>query len=222
MRLPSQDQRYEAALAGLADQLGQALVLAEGMVQEALASVLERDTERGRRVLEADARMDALEIDVQRRVLEVLALHRPVATDLRTVVTTTRAITDLERVGDLAVAVARVGLVLSPEVGLQPGERLKEMGQEVTEGLTELREGWHRDDVTVLGRVREAKDRVEELQAQALSGRLQDLETHPDQAPRVLSLIELSTALRRIVDHVENLAEQLVYRVEGHDVRHSS
>lgn len=221
MRIRSPDVRYEAALDDLADQLGQALVLAESMVQEALASVLDRDTERGRRVLDDDARMDALEVEVDRRVLEVLALHRPVATDLRVVVTTSRAMTDLERIGDLAGAIARVGLELSPHVGLQPGEVLKEMGQEVAEGLTELREGWHRDDVTVLGRVREVKARIAELHKQAVTARLQDLEVHPDQAYRVLALNQLAAALERIGDHLENLAEQTVYRVEGRDVRHS-
>jgi len=221
VRLRSPDARYEAALDGLADQLGQALVLAESMVQEALASVFERDTERGRRVLDDDARMDALEVEIDRRVLAVLALHRPVATDLRWVVTTSRAMTDLERIGDLAGAIARVGLELSPHVGLQPDGVMRELGQEVTEGLTELREGWHRDDVTVLGRVREAKDRVGELTEQARSSRLRDLAAYPDQAHRILALAELAAALARIAEHLENLAEQTVYRVEGRDLRHS-
>jgi phosphate transport system protein len=172
-------------------------------------------------VLDDDSRMDALEVEIDRRVLEVLALHRPVATDLRAVLTTSRAITDLERIGDLAGVIARVSLALSPEVGLQPGPAIKQMGQEVADGLTELREGWHRDDVTVLGRVRESKARVGELQVQVRSGWLQNLKEHPDQAHRVWSITELAAALVRIADHTENLAEQAVYRVEGKDVRHA-
>lgn len=222
MRVHSQDGRFEAALEGLADQLGQALVLAESMVVEAVASVLDRDTERGRRVLEDDARMDAFEVEIDRRVLEVLALYAPVATDLRVVVTSLRASTDLERIGDLAGTLARVGLVLSAQMGLEPGPLFRTLGDEVAEGLAELREGWHRDDVTVLGRLREIKVRVGELRAQATQGWLRELEVHPDQAPRVLALTELAAALARISDHTENLAEQAVYRVEGRDLRHSA
>ena len=220
MRRLSQDARYEAALERLADQLSQAFVLAESMVHEAMASVLERDTERARRVLENDARMDALEVEIDRLVLQILALHRPVATDLRVVVTTGRTITDLERIGDLAVSIARGGLELSPQVGLQPGPELRELGQEVADGLTDLREGWHRDDVTVLGRARKLKGRVRDLKEKAMRAWLRDLDAHPGQAHRILSMTELAAALGRVADHTENLAEQAVYRVEGRDVRH--
>jgi len=214
------DARFEAALEAIADRLDQALVLAESMVQEAMASVVERDVDRARRVLEDDTRMDALEVEIDHLGLHILALHRPVATDLRVVTTSTKAITDLERIGDLAGRIARVSLELSPQPGLQPGPELQEMGREVGDLLTELRESWHRDDVTVLGRVKEINQRFAELKDQAVQRWVVALAEHPTQVARVLSMTELVMALGRIGGHAENLSELIVFRVEGKDVRH--
>ncbi len=220
MKVHPFDARFEAALTDLADRLDQALVLAESMVQEAMRSVVDLDVDRARRVLEDDERMDALEMEIDRLGLQILALHRPVATDLRVVSTTMKAITDLERIGDLAGHIAQVSLDLSPQPGLQPGPELGEMGREAGDLLTELRESWHRDDVTVLGRVKEVNQRLDELQKQLVQRWLVALTDHPTQAARVLAMTEFSMALGRIGGHAENLAELVVFRVEGKDVRH--
>jgi phosphate transport system protein len=199
----------------------QMCVRAESMVRRAVRSVLTRDAELGRSVVETDAELDRLEVEVDRACLRFLALRQPVGRDLRFVTTVMKMVTDLERIGDLAVNIAKRGLELTSGSGLQPSTEIVRMGDVAADMLREAADAFVSDDARIASALRERDGEVDQLNREGVSRWLEAMTAHPSQAERALALTSISRYLERIADHTVNLGEMIVFLVEGRDVRHA-
>lgn len=214
------DHRYHQELNALRVMYLEMLALGESMLQDAMRSILERDPEAGRRVVATDETLDRLEIQADEACLRILALYRPVARDLRLVAAVMKSVTDLERIGDLAVNIARRGFDLHRGPGLEPLAELTVLRDQVLGMLALVHQGFSERDPEVLHTLRARDERVDQLNREVLGQVLLLLASHPDQSRRGLALTSISKALERIADHAVNLGEQLAFMVAGEDVRH--
>lgn len=214
-------QRYQQELDLLAEHHQQMLVMSEGMVRDAMRSIVERDPALGRQVLAMDSDLDRLEVVIDEACMRILALYRPVARDLRLVITLMKSATDLERIGDQAVNIAKRGFDLSRGTGLEPVAELAEMAELIGGMMGAVRESFITRDLGSLGRLAAAEGRVDELNRAVFTLVINAMAVHPDQSRRGLALTSVSKALERVADHAVNLGEQLIYLVRGEDVRHA-
>lgn len=200
----------------------QMCVRAESMVQQAVRSVLDRDPHMARAVVESDRTLDALEIEIDGLCVRCLALQKPVGYELRLVTTVLKMVTDLERVGDLAVNIAERGLDVGAALGLEPGVEIERMGPAVVDMLRLASDAFVAGEVDALDELKMRDRQIDELNRQAFQHWLRMMADHPDQVDRALAYTSISRHLERIADHAVNLAQMVVLLVEGRDVRHNT
>ncbi|MEQ1502686.1 MAG: phosphate signaling complex protein PhoU [Myxococcota bacterium] len=198
----------------------QMCVRAESMVRLATRSVLDRDLSLGRSVVDADRELDRLEVEIDRQCLRYLATRQPVGTELRTITTMMKMVTDLERIGDLSVNLAERGLELSAGTGIEPGLDLPKMAEIAADMVRMAADAFLDGDPDIARQLIERDNEVDELNRLAFDKWLQAMAAYPDQVDRALSLTSMSKYLERIADHACNLGEMVVFLVEGRDMRH--
>ena len=194
--------------------------LAEERVRAALQGLVSRDPAAINKVLNGDEPINQLHIEVDNRCFRLLALHQPMATDLRAVVAAVKINTDLERVGDLAVNIAEAS---NRYIGHAPVKQLIDiplMGDIAQAMLRDALDSFVKRDTDLAHRVLNEDDRLDSLKTQVF----RDLLTHMlrDQATvePSLDLILVSRHLERIGDHATNIAEDVIFMVSALDVRH--
>jgi phosphate transport system protein len=210
----------EAELERIRTLFLQMCVRAESMVRLATRSVLDRDLSLGRSVVVADRELDRLEVEIDKLCLRYLATRQPVGTELRTVTTIMKMVTDLERIGDESVNIAERGLELSAGTGIEPGLDLPQMADIAADMVRMAADAFLEGDPEI-ARELIARDReVDDLNRRSFGKWLQAMAAYPDQAERAVSLTSMSKYLERIADHACNLGEMVVFLVEGRDMRH--
>jgi len=194
--------------------------LAEERVRAALQGLVSRDAALINKVLSGDEPINQLHIEVDNRCFRLLALHQPMATDLRAVVAAVKINTDLERVGDLAVNIAEAS---KRYIGHAPVKQLIDiplMGDIAQAMLRDALDSFVKRDTDLAHRVLNEDDRLDSLKTQVF----RDLLTHMlrDQATvePSLDLILVSRHLERVGDHATNIAEDVIFMVSALDVRH--
>lgn len=200
----------------------QMFVRAESMVRQAVRSVVERDPHLARSVVRTDAELDRLEVEVDRRCLSCLALRHPVGQDLRMITTVMKMVTDLERVGDLAVNIAERGLDLAAGAGIEPDERVVRMGDLAGDMIQVAADAFVSGDARLARTLAERDREVDALNREAFDNWIAAMSAYPDQVTRALALTSISKHLERIADHAVNLGEMVVFYVKGEDVRHGA
>jgi phosphate transport system protein len=198
----------------------QMCVRAESMVRLAARSVVDRDLSLGRSVVSADRELDRLEVEIDRLCLRYLAIRQPVGTDLRTITTVMKMVTDLERIGDLSVNVAERGLELSAGTGIEPGLDMPRMAEIAADMVRMAADAFLDGDPRIARELIARDQEVDELNRKAFDKWLHAMAAYPDQVDRALSLTSMSKYLERIADHACNLGEMVVFLVEGRDMRH--
>jgi phosphate transport system protein len=206
------------------DQLKKSLLslcaLVEDQVQRAVRAVLDRDDARAREVEARDAEIDRREVEVEEECLKVLALHQPVATDLRLIVSALKITNDLERIGDLAVNIARKASGLIGEPSAELNFDLAGMGARTQTMLRESIDALVGADAALAQKVCAEDDEVDRLKHTARAEFEQRLREHPDNVKSYLKLMAVARNLERIADQATNIAEDVVYLVQGRIIRH--
>jgi len=198
----------------------QMCVRAESMVRLAVRSVVDRDPVLGRSVVDADRELDKLEVEIDKLCLSYLARRSPQGFDLRLITTVMKMVTDLERIGDLAVNVAERGLHLARGTGVEPGQDFPKMGELAADMIRAAADAFLEGDSEVAKELFTRDKEVDELNRKAFTKWIEAMGAHPDQVDRALSLTSMSKHLERVADHACNLGEMVVFLVEGEDVRH--
>ncbi|MDP3936815.1 MAG: phosphate signaling complex protein PhoU [Deltaproteobacteria bacterium] len=208
------------------DEIRQSLLrmggLVEAMLDQAEKSLMERDADLAKHVIKSDPEVDRIEMDLDEMCYSVLARYQPAAVDLRFVAAVIKINNDLERVGDSAVNIAQAVLALSEEPPLKPYIDLPR--------LFEIVRGMVRDSLDSLVRQKPSQaldvcdrdDQVDGLYKQIFRELLTYMIEDPKVVTRALHLLLISRNLERVADHATNIAEDVIYYVEGRDVRHSA
>ena len=194
--------------------------LVETMVERAVASLVDRDSRLAEEVITSDNKVDGLEVEVNDDCIRLLALQQPAAKDLRFITTAMKITTDLERMADQAVNICQRAIELNEEPQLKPYIDIPIMSQLAQKMMREALDAFVRRDVELAREVIPADNKVDALKNQVFRELLTFMMEDPRTIPRAIRLILVSRHLERIADHATNIAEMVVFLVEGKDIRH--
>lgn len=217
---PSSRPRFEDLLNHLQARLLEMAGEAEGLLEMAMGGLLERDATRLARVKEGDQVVDALELEVDERAMELLALQQPMARDLRQILATLKISNDLERVGDHAVKVANASRRVLDHPPISDLPQLQEMSHLSREMLSDALRAWSDRDPAMARQVRLRDDRVDDLRTRCHRILISHMMEDPRRLTPALELIHVSQSLERVADLATNIAEETVFLVEGEVIRH--
>ncbi len=196
--------------------------LVEARLQMAVTALVEGNVELARQVIDTDVELDEKEVDLEEECLKVLALHQPVAIDLRFVVAALKINGDLERIGDLAVNVAERSLFLITRPRAPVAFDFPAMAGKVQRMLRRGIEALVNLDVKAASAVWASDDAVDAMNRDVYALIKQGLAEHPDpeNINKLIHILGISRDLERIGDHATNIAEDIIYMIEGKIIRH--
>jgi phosphate transport system protein len=193
---------------------------AKDAVEKAVKSVDERDAGLAQAVVDGDVTIDRAEVDLEEDCLKILALYQPVATDLRLIVSVMKINNDIERIGDLAVNIAERALFLCTAPPIEAPSDLAEMRTKALAMLIGSLDSLVRQDTKRARAVRTRDDEVDALNRQVFREFSAAVRKNPDQVECLLSYLSVGRHLERIADYATNIAEDVIYLMEGEIVRH--
>ena len=192
----------------------------EENVQRGVNSILNRDASLGLKVIASDEKVNDLEVDIEEDCLKILALHQPVANDLRLVVAILKINNDLERIGDLAVNIAERGVFLATEKEIEIPENFEKMSK-ISQGMVKKSlDSLIREDSQQARNVCLEDDEVDEMNRDMFKRIGSKIEDNLKQLDSYIQLLSASRYLERVADHATNIAEDVIYMVEGKIIRH--
>ena len=195
--------------------------LVEKDVHRSVKALVSRDSAMAQRVIQSDEKIDEMEVDIEEECLKILALHQPLASDLRYIVSVLKINNDLERIGDLAVNIAETAQFLLTQKKIDPpfdfsgmAERVKDMLRKGLDALVKL-------NVLRAKNVIKADEAVDEMHRSTYQIVKSRISEDPENADSYIYFMSVSRYLERIADLVTNIAEDVIYMVDGEIVRHS-
>ncbi len=195
--------------------------MVEGMVAQATQSLLDRNDRLSTDVIAGDNDVDHLEIEIDELCHLILGTKQPAAVDLRFLVAVMKINGDLERIGDSAVNIAQSVLQLNDQPPLKPYIDLPHLSQLVQDMVHKSLDAFVRRDARLATEVCQSDDAVDGLYKQLFRELLTYMIEDPKTVSRALHLLLISRNMERIADHATNIAEDVIYYVEGRDIRHS-
>lgn len=192
----------------------------ERSLQQAVTAIETRDALLADTIVQNDSAIDQAEVDVEEECLKILALHQPMAQDLRFIVSVLKVNNDLERIGDLAVEIAELAVSLSSQNDRHPHISLSPLAIKTQDLLSRALDSLMKSDTGVARDVCVADDEVDVLD-ESLEKVIRDtLRGHPESVDALIPVLEAAHHLERVADHATNIAEDVIYMEEGAIVRH--
>jgi len=211
---------FDEELRALKDRVLKIGSLIEAAIRDSVKSLVERNSELARKVIEKDRQINALDVEIDEECIRLIALRQPKARDLRFITTAMKITTDLERMGDLAENIAERAIELNEEPQLKPYIDIPRMA--------EIAEGMVRDSLDAFVMcsklpydVIKKDDEVDNLNAQVFNELLFYMIQDPNTVTRAIKINYVSKYLERIADHATNIAEMVIYMCEGKIIRHT-
>ena len=220
MNVPRDARPLQDELDALRAELVEMASLTEDMVSEALAAFKNGDRARADSVILGDRELDAMEVEMEEACIQVLARHQPVARDLRFLMMVLRVSNDLERVGDHAVNVAESVHHMDGPPPLARFPQLEEMGKLAAGMLADALQAFLRRDSPAAREVCARDDRVDALHQSLFRTALTEMMEDPRRIGLGMSHILVGRNLERMGDLATNIAEDVVYMVEGRSIKH--
>ena len=214
------DREYDNQLRQLRDRLLLMAGHTEAMIANAIRALVERDVTLARRTIETDHKVNQAEMDIDELCLVILAKRQPMGSDLRFLTLSLKMVTDLERIGDLAVNICERAIDLAAEPPLLNYEEIIRTADLVQSMVRDAIDAFvHSDDVKAQD-VINRDDAVDELYHQIFRDVLQTMMRDPGNIERGIHVQSIAKWLERIADHSTNLAELVVFMINGKDIRH--
>lgn len=220
MALSHTDREYEADLQSLRERLLLMGGQVEEMIRDALKAAIGRDAALALSVIDRDRAVNRSEVEIDRLCLRILALRQPAASDLRFITFALKVVTDVERIGDLAVNVAQRAQELAAEPPLPLPPEISRMSELVQAMLHQALDAFVRGDAEAAAGVAQRDDEVDELYRQLFARELALMRTDATAVDRATRQLFLAKHLERLADHVQNLSEMVIFMERGKDVRH--
>jgi phosphate transport system protein len=193
----------------------------EQQLKNAIQAVIKADSTLAEEVIREERLVDEMEVDIDEACILIIARRQPAASDLRFVMMVTKAINDLERIGDEARKIANHAVILSEQDGLSQGyKEVRHLGDSVSGMLANALDAFARFDVEAAMNTLEEDAQVDLDYKSALRELVTYMMEDPRSISRAINILWVVRSLERIGDHAKNLCEQIVYVVKGKDIRH--
>lgn len=194
--------------------------MVEECVANAVKALRDRNPELARKIIDNDIKVDQLEVDIEEECQKILALHQPVAHDLRFIIAVLKINAELERIGDAAVNIAERVEVLSESERVSLPFNFTGMAEKARSMLRNSLDALVNQDSTLAYRVIAADDEVDSINRQMYEQVKEGIRRHPEDMEALIHLLSVSRHLERIGDHASNISEDVIYLIKGDIVRH--
>lgn len=213
-------RHFEQELELLKAKLLEMSALVENAVYRSVQGVVEKNEELAKQVLQNEARINQLEIEVDDMAISLLALQAPMAADLRLVTAAIKINNDLERMGDLSASIAQSALALMREPVIRPLIDIPHIAGLAQSMVRKSLDAFVNRDAELARSVLASDDAVDNMRTASYHELISFMEKNPQQIPQALYLLSVVRNLERIADHSTNIAEDVLFLVKGIDVRH--
>ena len=215
-------RHFDEELAELKTKLLRMAGLAEDQIDKALSALITRDSILARQVIERDHQVNGMDVEIDEDCIRLLALQQPAARDLRLVTTAMKLASELERISDLAENVCERSIELNEEPQLKPYIDIPRMGKWARTMVKESIDAFVREDASLARKVLQDDDFIDDLMGQLFRELLSFMLEDPRTTSRAIRLTFIAKYLERMADHATNIAELVVYLVEGKIIRHTA
>ena len=212
--------RLQREIERLKYQILEVGALVEQAVRLAVTAIDEGDADAARRVIAGDARIDEMEVLLEEECLKVLSLHQPVAQDLRLIIAAMKMNNDMERIGDLAVNIVERALYLATKAEITPPFNLVLMGTSVQTMVKKSLDSFVGADEKLAREVIQQDDVIDDMNRENYAAVIAEMRKDENSIARFMHYISVSSQLERIADLATNIAEDVIYLVEGDIIRH--
>lgn len=195
--------------------------MVEDLVHDSVKAVDRIDADLADQIIKKDSEIDETEVDIEEECLKVLALHQPVAVDLRFIIAVIKINNELERIGDQAVNIAQRVQVIAKRPKPPFWFDYSEMGEKAQKMLRMSLDALVNMDVDLAYRVITMDDEVDQIKSEAYDKIKQAIQELPERVGYYINLLLISRHLERLADHATNIAEEVIYLVEGEIFRHA-
>jgi len=214
------ETHFQQELNGLKKELLKMAGLAEQAIANAIDALVKRDSALAEKIIREDKAINDIELEIDDLSLKLLALHQPMAADLRFITSAMRINIELERIGDLAVNIAERALSLNQEPQLKPYIDIPRMAEITKNMVKEVLDAFVSGDPDLARAVCERDDQVDDLNDQVFRELLSFMIADPKTITRAVHLIIVSKYLERIADHATNIAEGVIFMVKARVIKH--
>ncbi|MBZ4401897.1 phosphate signaling complex protein PhoU [Myxococcus sp. MISCRS1] len=220
MPLTHTDKAFEQDLRDLREKLLAMGAKVEGLIVQSMRALTDRDSALAEKVVAADKDVNRLEVEIDELCRRILALRQPAASDLRLITTALKIVTDLERIGDLAVNIAERSMDLNQVPPLAPYVDTPKLAELAQQQVKRSLDAFVSNDVAKAEEVLQGDDLLDALFLKIFNELLAYMMEDSRNIRRATALMFIAKHLERIGDHALNVAEMVVYMVRGKDIRH--
>jgi phosphate transport system protein len=215
-------RQFDEELNALKERILRMGALVETQVANAIKALVDRNTDLARNVIATDHQVNAYDVEIDEECIRLLALRQPTASDLRFITTAMKISTDLERMSDLAEDICERALELAEEPQLKPYIDIPRMADHARMMVKEALDAFVNRNADLARKVCREDDFVDELTGQVFRELLSYMMEDPQTIRRAIRITFVAKYIERIADHATNVAEMVVYLVEGKIIRHTS
>jgi phosphate transport system protein len=208
-------EKFQYDLNTLREKLLEIGSLAEIALSKSMEALQKKNIDLAIEVIEEDAKVDLLDEEINDFSILLIAKQQPVAIDLRRIIVAIRIATDIERIADFAVNIAKAAIRLGDEPLFQPIESIKKMHERSLEMLSLSLKAFHEEDTVLAKKVAEMDDEVDELSKRTIRDLLELSSKHPESISQITQLAFVARFIERVADHITNIAESIFYLVKG-------
>jgi len=194
----------------------------EEQVGQAIHAITELDKLPAEKVIAEDSGIDRAEIEMEEDCLKLLALHQPVANDLRLIISVLKINSDLERIGDHAVIIAEEAITLSGLPTVDVPEQVFELSAQARMMLKKSMLAFVESDLDMATNVLKLGQNIRQLAESIYRGQVEFIKASPEETEQRLSILKICRQLQRIADHATNIAEDIIFLMQGDIIRHKS
>lgn len=214
------DREYEAELKALLERVLLMGARVEEQLVGALRAYTEQNTELAEEIVEGDSQVDKLELEIDRASIQLLARRQPVASDLRFITTSLKVVTDLERIGDLATNICERVIELRGVTSVARPKIISEMGEAARNMLHDAMDALVAGDPAKAQDVVDRDQEIDQQHAALFPVIAQQMAREPSEVDHLMRTLSVAKYIERIGDHATNLAEMVIFMVDGRDIRH--
>lgn len=216
------NRHFDRDIEAIKDLLLRMGAMVEDSMQQSIRALLESDIQIAEQVIANDDRIDEMEVQIDQRVIELIAKMQPAATDLRFVATVMKITPELERIADLAQDVCERVIELAKEPMLKPIVHLPRLAEDAQRMVRQSLDAFVRGDAALAREVINADDVVDQLTVESFRALLTYMMENPRNISPAIRLTFIGKYFERMADHATNICEMVVYLVEGRMIKHSS
>ena len=213
-------RHFEEELRELKSKLLEMSGLVESAIFRSVAALTTLDRELAQSVLYNEEKINLMEIEIDDAATRLLALHQPMASDLRFLTAAIKINNDLERMGDLAVKIAERALSLMEQPPVKPEIDIPQVARLAESMVRRSLDAFVKRDSELARSVLTGDDEVDNLRSLIYDELIHNMKADPETIPQCVNLMSVVRSLERIADHSTNIAEDVLYLIEGIDVRH--